>query len=94
MLVIHMDPVADKDETVLALKKLVLDTAKEIDDSISIHDFRITNGDKVINTIFDMVIRDNFDENGRKKIVDELKKRVAEKDPRLNLVVTVDEVYS
>ncbi len=94
MLVIHMDPVADKDETVLALKKLVLDTAKEIDDSISIHDFRITNGDKVINTIFDMVIRDNFDEDGRKKIVDELKKRVAEKDPRLNLVVTVDEVYS
>ena len=41
-----------------------------------------------------MVIRDNFDEDGRKKIVDELKKRVAEKDPRLNLVVTVDEVYS
>lgn len=94
MLVIHMDPVADKDETVLALKKLVLDTAKEIDDSISIHDFRITNGDKVINTIFDMVICDNFDKDGRKKIVDELKRRVAEKDPRLNLVVTVDEVYS
>lgn len=94
MLVIHMDPVADKDETVLALKKLILDTAKEIDESISIHDFRITNGDKVINAIFDMVIRDNFDEDGRKKIVDELKKRVAEKDPRLNLVVTVDEVYS
>ena len=94
MLVIHMDPVADKDETVLALKKLVLDTAKEIDESITIHDFRITNGDKVINVIFDMVIRDNFDEDGRKKIVDKLKKRVAEKDPRLNLVVTVDEVYS
>ena len=89
-----MDPVADKDETVLALKKLVLDTAKEIDESITIHDFRITNGDKVINAIFDMVIRDNFDEDGRKKIVDELKKRVAKKDPRLNLVVTVDEVYS
>ena len=67
---------------------------RSIDESITIHDFRITNGDKVINVIFDMVIRDNFDEDGRKKIVDELKKRVAEKDPRLNLVVTVDEVYS
>lgn len=94
MLVIHMDPVADKDEVVIGLKKLVLETAKEIDDTITIHDFRITNGDKKINAIFDMVIRDNFDENGRKKIVDELKKRVAVKDPRLNLVVTVDEVYS
>lgn len=94
MLVIHMDPVADKDEVVIGLKKLVLETAKGIDESITIHDFRITNGDKKINAIFDMVIRDNFDENERKKIVDELKKRVAEKDPRLNLIVTIDEVYS
>lgn len=94
MLVIHMDPVADKDEVVIGLKKLVLETAKGIDESITIHDFRITNGDKKINVIFDMVIRDNFDENERKKIVDELKKRVAEKDPRLNLIVTIDEVYS
>lgn len=94
MLVIHMDPVADKDEVVIGLKKLVLETAKGIDESITIHDFRITNGDKKINAIFDMVICDNFDENERKKIVDELKKRVAEKDPRLNLIVTIDEVYS
>ena len=94
MLVIHMDPVADKDEVVIDLKKLVLETAKGIDETITIHDFRITNGDKKINAIFDMVIRDNFDENERKKIVDELKKRVAEKDPRLNLIVTIDEVYS
>lgn len=93
-LVIHMDPVADKDETVIALKKLVLETAKELDDTITIHDFRITNGDKTINAIFDIVIRDNFDENERKEIVEELKARVADKDPRLNLVVTVDEVYS
>ncbi len=94
MLVIHMDPVADKDEVVIGLKKLVLETAKEIDETITIHDFRITNGDKKINAIFDMVIHDNFDENERKKIVDELKKRVAEKDPRLDLIVTIDEVYS
>lgn len=94
MLVIHMDPVADKDEVVIGLKKLVLETAKEIDETITIHDFRITNGDKKINAIFDMVIRDNFDENERKKIVDELKKRVSEKDHRLNLIVTIDEVYS
>lgn len=93
-LVIHMDPVADKDETVIALKKLVLETAKEINDTISIHDFRITNGDKTINVIFDIVICDCFDEDERQRIVEELKTRVAEKDPRLNLVMTVDEVYS
>lgn len=93
-LVIHMDPIADKDETVLAMKKLVLETAQEIDNSITIHDFRITNGDKNINAIFDIVIRDNYDDAERKEIVEKLKKLVAEKDPRLNLVVTIDEVYA
>ncbi|MGN0553341.1 MAG: cation diffusion facilitator family transporter [Oscillospiraceae bacterium] len=93
-LVIHMDPVADKDEFVLGLKKLVLDTATGIDKSCAIHDFRITNGDKNINAIFDIVIRDKYDEDERRKVVEELKKRVAEEDPRLNLVITIDEVYS
>ncbi len=93
-LVIHMDPIADKDEFVIGLKKMVLDEAMSIDENCSIHDFRITNGDKNINAIFDIVIRDKFDENERKDIVEMLKKRVAEKDPRLNLVVTIDEVYS
>lgn len=93
-LVIHMDPIADKDEFVIGLKKMVLDEAISIDESCSIHDFRITNGDKNINAIFDIVIRDKYDENERKDIVEMLKKRVAEKDPRLNLVVTIDEVYS
>lgn len=93
-LVIHMDPIADKDEFVICLKKMVLDEAMSIDENCSIHDFRITNGDKNINAIFDIVIKDKYDENERRDIVDMLKKRVAEKDPRLNLVVTIDEVYS
>lgn len=93
-LVIHMDPIADKDEFVIGLKKMVLDEAMSIDENCSIHDFRITNGDKNINVIFDIVIKDKYDENERKDIVEILKKRVAEKDPRLNLVVTIDEVYS
>lgn len=93
-LVIHMDPIADKDEFVICLKKMVLDEAMSIDESCSIHDFRITNGDKNINAIFDIVIKDKYDENERKDIVEMLKKRVSEKDPRLNLVVTIDEVYS
>ena len=93
-LVIHMDPVNNEDEFVLQLKQLVLDTATEIEPSCMIHDFRITNGDKNINAIFDIVIKDKFDDAERQKIVEKLKKRTAEKDPRLNLVVTIDEVYS
>lgn len=92
-LVIHMDPVSVNDERVQALKKLVLDTAKIINDSCSIHDFRMTDGEENINLIFDIVIADVFDPEERSKIVAELKTRLREIDARLNLVVTIDEAF-
>lgn len=93
-LVIHTDPVSVNNERVNALKKLVVDTAKDIDSSCDIHDFRITDGEENINIIFDIIIRDKFSPAEREKIVAELTERVREKDGRLNLVVTIDEVYA
>lgn len=93
-LVIHTDPVSVNNERVNELKKLVVDTAKEIDASCNIHDFRITDGEESINVIFDIIIRDKYSPSEREKIVAELTKRVREKDGRLNLVVTIDEVYA
>ena len=93
-LVIHMDPISVNDERVDSLKKLILDTALEIEDSCDIHDFRITDGNECINVIFDIVICEKYSPAEREKIVAELKKRISEKDSRLNLVVTIDEVYT
>lgn len=93
-LVIHTDPVSVNNERVNALKKLVVDTAKDIDSSCDIHDFRITDGEENINIIFDIIIRDKYSPAEREKIVAELTERVREKDGRLNLVVTIDEVYA
>ncbi len=90
-LVIHMDPVAVNNERVNELKELVLGAARELDSSCSIHDFRITDGESRINVIFDIVLSDKA--NGE-ETVNRLKERVAEKDSRLNLIVTVDEVFS
>ena len=93
-LVIHMDPVTVNNEHVDCLKKLVTDTLKGIDTACSIHDFRITDGEDRINVIFDIVIQDTYSADDRNKIVEVLKKQIKEKDPRLNLVVTIDEVYA
>lgn len=93
-LVIHMDPVTVNNEHVDSLKKLVTDTLKGIDTACSIHDFRITDGEDRVNVIFDIVIQDTYSADDRNKIVEVLKNQIKEKDPRLNLVVTIDEVYA
>ncbi len=57
---IHMDPVATKDEKVLALKAQCKAIVKSIGDSLSLHDFRVVLGDSHTNLIFDVVIPYEF----------------------------------
>ncbi len=54
--VIHMDPIVVGDETTDRLKDLVTLHALEIDQAITIHDFRVTNGPLHTNLIFDMAV--------------------------------------
>ena len=57
---IHMDPVATKDERVLALKEQCITIVKGIGDSLSLHDFRVVLGETHTNLIFDVVIPYGF----------------------------------
>lgn len=57
---IHMDPVATKDERVLALKEQCKTIVKNIGDSLSLHDFRVVLGESHTNLIFDVVIPYEF----------------------------------
>ena len=57
---IHMDPVATKDERVLALKEQCKKIVKSIGDSLSLHDFRVVLGDSHTNLIFDVVVPYEF----------------------------------
>lgn len=53
---IHMDPIVDNDETVSTLKMKVKDILYDIDEKITMHDFRITEGPYIKNLIFDIVV--------------------------------------
>ena len=53
---IHLDPIVIDDPEVNLLRELCESSAKEVDPSFSIHDFRMTKGDSRINLIFDLLI--------------------------------------
>lgn len=53
---IHLDPIVVDDEKVDEMKKFVESIVKEVDESFSIHDFRMTYGGNHINLIFDLCI--------------------------------------
>ena len=53
--VIHMDPVSTDDEAVNSLRQQVADLVKQVDETFTIHDFRVVTGPSHTNLIFDAV---------------------------------------
>jgi len=56
VLSIHMDPIEDDNEEVVFNRKKVETIVKNIDKSLSIHDFRMVFGETHINVLFDVVV--------------------------------------
>ncbi len=54
--VIHMDPIETDNEEIAKMKEIVAKEIKRIDESITIHDFRMVTGDTHTNLIFDAVV--------------------------------------
>lgn len=56
-LVIHMDPIDVNNETVAKAKESIVNAVREIDNNMSVHDFRMTPaGETRTNLIFDVVV--------------------------------------
>ncbi len=75
--VIHMDPVVTDDETTNRVKAIVLLIVKGIDDSLTMHDFRMVEGPTHTNLIFDVVVPYDCslsDDTVREKITEEVRK--------------------
>lgn len=58
--VIHMDPIVVNNEVIDAIHNKLILKIKEIDEKISIHDFRMVQGSTHTNLIFDAVVPHNF----------------------------------
>lgn len=89
---IHMDPIAVNDEFTNGLKALVIDKIKEIDNSLSIHDFRVVPGETHTNLIFDVTVPHRFAMTDSQVSL-EVKAKVQEINENYFAVVTIDKPF-
>lgn len=87
--VIHMDPIAINDEFTLKTAYQIIKILADIDSNISMHDFRMVNGNTHTNLIFDIVVPFKFRISD-----DELKEiiclKVKDIDEKYNAVINID----
>lgn len=90
---IHMDPIVTDDEEVLAMKAKVEEMVHFLDESFSMHDFRMVKGPTRTNLIFDVEIprKTSYTDN---EIVNWLKERIHElPGSKYFAVIQIDHEY-
>lgn len=87
--VIHMDPISTDDELVNEVKRKVCEVLLSIHEDVTIHDFRMVDGNTLTNLIFDIVVpfEVKMETDEIKKEADRLVKTI---DKKYNAVVDVD----
>ena len=89
---IHMDPIVVDDEEINEMRKYTEDFVKSINEKFSIHDFRMTDGGKRINLIFDLVIP--IDEKvDVEKVVTDIKEEIHKKNNKYYAVIKAEHSY-
>ena len=89
-LVIHMDPLDIDNAHVNALREQVDGVLREIDEQLSMHDFRVVDGERHINLIFDVVVPFSYGDEEKRGLMIAMRGKLKEIDERYNPVVTFD----
>ncbi len=90
---IHTDPIATADEDILRAREQVAALVREIDEHMTIHDFRMTRGPLHTNLIFDVMVPYSVkcsDEEVKAAVTAKLR----EADPGCYPVIQVDRSYT
>lgn len=90
---IHMDPIVTDDKEVLAMKAKVEEMVHFLDESFSMHDFRMVKGSTRTNLIFDVEVprKTSYTDN---EIVNRLKERIHElPGSKYFAVIQIDHEY-
>ncbi len=89
LLVIHMDPLVVNVKKVVELRDLVASLVKQVDESYTIHDFRMVESPSHTNFIFDLVIPHNH-KISRKEIGEIVSRKINEYNKDYFCVITVE----
>ena len=89
---IHMDPIVVDNKEINDMRYFTEKIVKELNSEFSIHDFRMTDGGKRINLIFDLVVpRDK--EYDKEEIIKNVQQKIHEKDNKYFAVIKVETSY-
>ena len=89
---VHLDPIVINDPLVNEHREMVKNAVKEVDSCLSIHDFRMTIGEKSVNLIFDLLLPSDCHlsaEEAEKLVVD----KIHEKKENCFCVIRVEHPY-
>ncbi len=89
---IHLDPIVVNDEDVNQMRKLAEECAQSVDGSFSIHDFRMTRGDKRTNIIFDLLIPADS-KLSKEKAAKAVEEKIKELNPDCYAVIRPEHPY-
>lgn len=88
---IHMDPVSTDDAETRQYKRLAQQVLTELDERLSLHDFRVVRGASHTNLIFDVLVP--FDMPKEKGLAEEIRSRIHAADERLYAVIKLENPY-
>lgn len=91
-LVIHLDPVSERDEEYNRILDEVKTAVTSVDSRLAIHDFRISKTHDHINLIYDVEVPSDL-KTGDTELEEAIIKRVKEKSPNYYSVLNVDRNY-
>lgn len=89
---IHMDPIVVDNKEINDMRDFTEKIVKGLNPEFSIHDFRMTDGGKRVNLIFDLVVpRDK--EYDKEQIIKNVQQKIHEKDNKYYAVIKVETSY-
>lgn len=89
---IHMDPIVVDNKEINDMRDFTEKIVKELNSEFSIHDFRMTDGRKRVNLIFDLVVpRDK--EYDKEEIIKNVQQKIHEKNKKYFAVIKVETSY-
>lgn len=90
--VIHMDPVCTADEETIRLKEMVRAYLKDIDSTLTMHDFRVVAGPTHTNLIFDVVVPYRF-RMSDSELIEAITGRIRQENNNYYAVIDVDKQF-
>ncbi|MBH1940437.1 cation transporter [Mobilitalea sibirica] len=92
-LVIHMDPIEVNNTMVITKREMVTLIVESLEPKASIHDFRIVNGERQINLIFDLVVPYSYTKEQEHQLLQTIVEEVRKRDPKHQCIITMENSF-